>query len=335
MPRTPMPAMLALLALSIAPIQATASTALDSIPTVAVRTVDDNSLLGAAVLVAIDSSGQEPMFIFVTARGVIGAADQRSARHVRLEAPSGVSMDVASSQIISPTDDTTGLTFIQMPWPECELRPPSIDLTGPNTRGVFMLVGIGADGSVRQIAERVQSRTPDVLTGEHPITDLPAPLGTPALSVTGLFGIVTEAQPDRAPVVALLSSANRLLSRHVPSSVGAPTAPTPASLFQVKEKRIGGPMLSVNCDTERSGELEVPYRLAPNERAVDASASFTHAQSVRLADLTVLSLDERTIKLRFTLIGVPPPPFAVPGPCIPGQALVTVRVNVVSFPPQE
>ncbi len=75
---------------------------------------------------------------------------------------------------------------------------------------------------------------------------------------------------------------------------------------------------------------EIPFELGPRERAVDATASFKKPQSLRLADVTVLSLHDRTVTLRFTMGGIPLPPFSTT--CTPGQALVSVRVNTLTLP---
>lgn len=61
----------------------------------------------------------------------------------------------------------------------------------------------------------------------------------------------------------------------------------------------------------------------------DATASFIEPPSLHLADITVPSLHDRTVKLRFTMAGVPLPPFSTT--CTPGQALVSVRVNILAF----
>ncbi len=80
--------------------------------------------------------------------------------------------------------------------------------------------------------------------------------------------------------------------------------------------------------------MDVPYQLERNERAVDASASFLNASELRLSDVTVMRLNERSVRLRFTMVGVPPPAYTVRGACRQGQAVLTVRLNLVVLPPQ-
>ena len=71
----------------------------------------------------------------------------------------------------------------------------------------------------------------------------------------------------------------------------------------------------------------------PRETAVGPTTSLMTATSLHLADVTVLSRRDRAVKLRFTLTGVPPAPFSTTRG--PGQALVSVRVNVLVLPRPE
>jgi hypothetical protein len=90
-----------------------------------------------------------------------------------------------------------------------------------------------------------------------------------------------------------------------------------------------GPSVPVACEAPGTSELEIPFALGARELAIDATASVIEPRSRHLADVTVLSLRDRTVKLRFTMTGVPLPPFSAT--CTPGQALVSVRVNVLTL----
>jgi hypothetical protein len=74
----------------------------------------------------------------------------------------------------------------------------------------------------------------------------------------------------------------------------------------------------------------IPFELGPREMAVNEPAGSKEPQSFHLASIGVLSLRDRTVKLRFAMAGVALPPFATT--CAPGQALVSVRVDVLSVP---
>jgi hypothetical protein len=84
-------------------------------------------------------------------------------------------------------------------------------------------------------------------------------------------------------------------------------------------------MLGVQSVT-RAGTL--PFEVGPRETAINATAR--QPQSLHLADISVLRLHDRTVKLRFTMASVPLPPFSTTGK--PGQALVSVRVNRLRVP---
>ena len=75
---------------------------------------------------------------------------------------------------------------------------------------------------------------------------------------------------------------------------------------------------------------KVPFEPGPRTMDVDSADASKEPQSVHLASISVLSLRDRIVKLRFAIAGVALPPFATT--CVPGQALVSVRVNVVEVP---
>ena len=45
-----------------------------------------------------------------------------------------------------------------------------------------------------------------------------------------------------------------------------------------------------------------------------------------------MGLSDSAVRLRFTLVGVPPPHYSLPENCARGQALITVRLNLVTVP---
>ena len=65
----------------------------------------------------------------------------------------------------------------------------------------------------------------------------------------------------------------------------------------------------------------MPLELGPREWVVDAQAAFLNPHEVRLAEVTVLTLEDRSVRLRFT-VGGWPSPAARPASCPRGQALV-------------
>jgi hypothetical protein len=62
-----------------------------------------------------------------------------------------------------------------------------------------------------------------------------------------------------------------------------------------------------------AGELTSPFDLGSGRAIVATREVPTTGQSLRLLEMTVLNLRRRSIGLRFTLKGVPPPTFQNPG----------------------
>jgi hypothetical protein len=165
------------------------------------------------------------------------------------------------------------------------------------------------------------------LLATAPVSILAAtPEPAPAIVEGGVFGLVTECEPDRATSIVPLSVARNFILRSMPNWR---FDSSPAPVFDVVTRLLTGPSLPVACEATRTGELEIPFVLGPSEPAIDATASVIEPRSRHLADLTILSLQDRTVKLRFTVTGIPLPPFSAP--CTPGQALVSVRVNILTW----
>jgi hypothetical protein len=66
--------------------------------------------------------------------------------------------------------------------------------------------------------------------------------------------------------------------------------------------------------------------LALRDAAIDVDTSFPSPGSLRLGEFTVVRLQDRVMRLRFTMMSVAPP--AVPPRAPRGQALATVGVDV-------
>ncbi len=245
----------------------------------------------------------------------------------------GRTVVVPPERILHPVGELTGIALLVIPELPGDTSPVNLDYTVPAVGGVFVIAGLS--GGVRvDVPERVQFVATRLVVGDRALAGLPACLGAPALSEHGVLGIVTDCAGGRAPVVTLVSTSRAFLSRHLATAVPTSALPERAPRFTVSERMVNGPLMTVACDAVNSGEVDVPYQLGRNERAVDASASFLNATELRLADVSVLRLNERSVRLRFTMVGVPPPPYAVPGACHQGQALLTVRLNLVVLPPQ-
>jgi hypothetical protein len=86
-------------------------------------------------------------------------------------------------------------------------------------------------------------------------------------------------------------------------------------------------LLVASCGEETHGEVAVPFALASDEMAVDATASLVNPSPLHPGAVRVLRLANAGVTLRFTLTGAPRPELTT-APCPQVQALANVRVTV-------
>ena len=286
---------------------------------------------GTGVVVGTERAGR--VTFVLTAGALFRRADGEPASDPVQVTLGGRTVVVPPERILRPVGELTGIALLVIPDLPGATSMESLDYTAPAVGGVFVIAGL-AGGTRVDIPERVQFIASRLMVGDRALAGVETCLGAPALSEHGVLGIVTDCAGGRAPVVTLVSAAQAFLTRHLATATLTSARPEPAPRFTVSERLVNGPLMSVACDAVTACDVDVPYQLGRNERAVDASASFLNATELRLADVSVLHLNERSVRLRVTMVGVPPAPYAVPGACRQGQALLTVRLNLVVLPPQ-
>jgi hypothetical protein len=74
-------------------------------------------------------------------------------------------------------------------------------------------------------------------------------------------------------------------------------------------------------------EVSRPAPLALRDATIDIDTSPPSPGSLRLGEFTVARLQDRVVRLRFTMMSTPPP--GVPPRAPRGQALATVAVDIV------
>lgn len=152
-------------------------------------------------------------------------------------------------------------------------------------------------------------------------------VGAPVLIDRGVLALATRDTSGSDVIVEELAGVGAFLLQRVPGLTSAPPA---APLFTRTDREINGPTLEVPLDRTAQGEIDVPLDLGPRETILGATAHFVSRTPLRLGDITIVRFDERRIRLRFTLGGEPPPRLSAPWP--PGQALVVLRVSLISEP---
>jgi hypothetical protein len=220
------------------------------------------------------------------------------------------------------------------------LVPLSPVFERPPPGGVFVVAGFSADGARLTVPERVRSGSSivPVVEGDRDVEQLVGCAGAPAIVPGGVFGLMNGCAGNAAPSITPLSLAKRFISDHIP---GLETNVSNAPVFTAFTRSVSRPLLGVQRDAQQNGEVEVPIDLGPREIALDATASITDSRSLHLADVPVLGVRHHSVKLGWTMVGTPLPPFrttAGPNPKDDNalaQALVTVHVDVLVLPRQD
>ncbi len=288
---------------------------------------------GTCVLVHQERREHDVVYYFLTSShlfdaGALGESRTVSLR-IRVIVDDATVIETSGDNVLFPggIEEGLGLAIVKAVSTNTSLAPTPVAMDPPDAGGVFVIWRHQGDGSKTMLTERVRFRSTRLVVGDHAPADANGFLGSPAAVEGGVFGVVSEVGSGGAPVIALVSAARGFLARAIPG--WTPTASTTPG-FRLEQRLVQGPLLQVACDALKAGEIEVPISLAPRETAVWATADFTDPRALRLGDITVLSLQDELVKLRFTMMGVQPPPF--PAPCPQGQALVTIGVNVVVLP---
>ena len=293
---------------------ALAFTLLASVLPITVAT-DSGDLHGSCVVVQVQAhDDQATLYVLTSARLFRDAEGVRHAiRSIAIDR-----IPISPHDVILPAATIVDIAIVSATVPSTALAPQPLSFSPPSTSESFRIVG--APGGLEQITERIRFQSTLLVVGDTDASGLTGCLGAPALNAAGVFGIVTDCRPNKAPTIALLSIAQPFLAEHIPG-----IAP---SIRTTMGRNVFGPTILVPCGELRSGDVDVPFEKNPTDVPVFATASFVQPESIRLAEVTVLTLDDRTVRLRFTLAGTPPPPYATT--CQPGQALVTVRIDLVN-----
>jgi hypothetical protein len=207
-----------------------------------------------------------------------------------------------------------------------------IVLDAPATGEVFVVSGLDPVDVAVTGAQHVSFSAARFLIGDRSITDLHDCAGAPALLPAGVFGLVSECASGLPPVVSRLSAARAFIADHVP---GWDASSARTAQYEVIDRDVPGPLLTVACDEVKTGEIAVPVQVATREAIVGATAEFTDPRSLRLGDISIAAagFEDHAVHLRFTMVGVPPLLVKDPGAVCPqGQAVVTIKVTTVQWP---
>lgn len=273
---------------------------------------------GVAVAIAQETTGTTHLVYVITSARLVGSAADWTARLAvghdalaltRNEAVVDPGGRLAILRVISPRPVAIVPVFLE-PLP---------------SGSPVVVAGFQGTGDHGLQAAHVHRRGPAAVLTLDTVGQVEPRAGAPVLIDRGVLAIATGDTVGPDVLVEELAPLRAFLLQHVPGLTSAPPA---ALMFTRTDREISGPTLEIPLDRTTQGEIDVPLDLDPRERLLGATAHFVSRTPLRLGDITIVSLDERRIRLRFTLGGEPPPQLPAPWP--PGQALVVLRVSLIS-----
>jgi hypothetical protein len=298
---------------------------------VAVRiATDTGEVRGTAVLIHREDGGNGVVLHFLTSSRLFETPDGwrdtgSRAVHVRLD--DGRVLDVNSKDVLVASG-FVDVAILRVTTAHAAMVPRPVIYEPPTVGTVFLISGHDQNDAQTNVVQHVRFESTLLAVGDRDASGLAGCVGAPAMSPDGVFGVVSECDSGRPPVIALLPMARPFINRYLPRQT---THRSPTPQFGLVERQVMGPLLLVGCNATNTGELDVPFHLGSRESVVDATAGLVSPHEVRLADITVLSLEDRSVRLRFTLGGSPTPP-APPASCPQGQALVTLHLRLAVTP---
>ena len=278
---------------------------------------------GTCFLIRQQGEGDTRTSFFLTSGRLF---HEHGPTQVRIFLDDGRVLDVAQDDIHLPTEGSRDVAVLAVTTPDLYLEPMPVVFDQVPADDVFVIPGYGRDGTDAVATGQVQLVSARLIRGTRDASHLVAPAGAPAMNVRGVFGVVVQCESDCVPLVVPLSAVRSFLEREVP---GFSETPALEPQFTVTTRTVEGPLLEVPFGETSRGEVDVPFGLSPGELVFSASAELAEPRSITLGDLTVVSLDDRAVKVRFLLGGAEQSPQTAFWP--QGQALVSVRLQLVTM----
>ncbi len=241
----------------------------------------------------------------------------------------GIRIEVEPDDLSLPVGDAIDIAVFKATTP---LRTPAaFPLTAitPIVGERFVIAGVDAAGMPVRSEQHVTRRATLVAVGDRELTHR-ACEGAPATLEGHAFGFVVKCERGAAPSVLPLSGVVQWIGRHVPGGLVLSTLTT-AATFDLSQRDLPWLMLTAPCGQRQEGSVRVPFTLAHGESVLDASVTIVKRSSLRYADVAVGHIDDGAVTLQYLLQGQSPRGGEGVSDCMQGQALLTVKLDILSL----
>ena len=167
--------------------------------------IEHKETVASAVLVHREDGPGQAVLYFLTSESILSDASVMTPPLIPdSEGESGDGTTVAD------------IAVLRILTTDSSLVPARVAFDAPRLGELFFVVSYDATGARVVIRQHVRMRSERVAVGD---SELPTAtcVGAAAFSEEGVFGIVTRCEPNRPPIVTLVSAAKDLLRRLIPA----------------------------------------------------------------------------------------------------------------------
>ena len=188
---------------------------------------DSGTLEGTCAIVYADPVEDDVLLYFVTASRLFKTAEGEPlapARAVRVTLEDGSAVSVRHEDVFLPVGNFLDVAVLRAVAPRTASVSGTMTFSVPPPGREFLIAGYDRGGVPATVIEHVRFVSTRLVVGDRDASGLMGCVGAPAISADGIFGIVTECDVNRAPIVMPLAVGYSFLARHVPDLMIRPTA---------------------------------------------------------------------------------------------------------------
>jgi hypothetical protein len=181
---------------------------------------------GTCALVHAESREHDVALYFITSARLFKTAEGEPlppARAIRVTLDDGSEVAVRHEDVFLPMGNLVDVAVLRAAAPSATFVPGAMTFAAPPSGSDFLIAGYDRDGAQATIAEHARFVSTRLVVGDRDASGLAGCVGAPAISADGIYGVVSECDVNRAPVITLLSMAYPLIARHVPGLMVRPT----------------------------------------------------------------------------------------------------------------
>lgn len=194
-------------------------------------TIGGGEVDGTCVVIDRDDNGSEAVLQLLTSAGLFKTPDdtrEPATQTVGVLLFGGRALDVHRRDVSVSSREHADVALIRITTPPTAVEPQRASYDRPGIGTSFVIAGFDEHGDPRTLVEHVRFESTLLAVGDRDASPLKGCLGAPAISVAGVFGVVRECEPGRAPIISLLMEANTFIARELlpaPKSTPRPARP--------------------------------------------------------------------------------------------------------------